>query len=141
VPPQPDLVHETFVVAPVSALRFLSDERTWSRWFPRLVLTCTQDRGRLGKRWTVSGELSGTAEVWLQQHADGVIVHLYLRPRGGDGRTGRRVSCYVREMKARMFEVKDELERGRRPGEPARRESPSRVHDGAGDRGSGSVDA
>jgi hypothetical protein len=141
VPPLRDLVHETFVVAPVSALLFLRDERTWSRWFPRLALTCTQDRGRLGKRWTVDGELSGTAEVWLQEHADGVIVHLYLRPRGQGAGSGRRLSHYSSEMRARMFEVKDELEAGRSAGEPRPWGSASSVRGVAGDRGGGSDDA
>ena len=141
MPPPLDVVDDTFVVAPVSALRFLCDERTWSRWFPGLVLTCVQDRGPLGKRWTVSGALSGTAEVWLQEHADGVIVHLYLRPRGPRDSSRRRLSRYAHQLKAYMFEVKDELEAGRRPGEPARWAATSSVHGGAGDGGGRSGDA
>lgn len=141
MPPLPDVVDETFVVAPVSALRFLCDESTWSRWFSGLALKCTQDRGRLGKRWTVSGELSGTAEVWLQEHADGVVVHVYLRPSdvAGGGR-GRRDS-YARQLKAHMFEVKDQLEAGRRPGEPGATGSASSVRGVAGHRDGRSGDA
>ena len=114
--PRLDLVDETFVVAPASALRFLCDERTWARWFPQLRLTCTQDRGPLGKRWSMSGELAGTAEVWLEEEADGVIVHIYLRSR----RPGQTPKRYARALKQHMFDVKDLLETGRRPGQPGR---------------------
>jgi len=115
-PPGPDLdlVVETFVVAPASALLFLCDERTWARWFRDLRLTCTQDRGILGKRWSMSGDLAGTAEVWLEETRDGVIVHIYLRSR----RPGQRPSRYGRPLRQHMFGVKDSLEAGRRPGEP-----------------------
>ena len=130
--PQFDLVDETFVVAPASALRFLCDERTWARWFPGIRLTCTQDRGLLGKRWSMSGELVGTAEVWLEGEADGVIVHIYLRSRG----PGRDPKRYARPLKHYMFEVKDRLEVGRRPGQPSARSRASSLRRGTSE-GSG----
>ena len=53
-------------------------------WFPGAMFTSYDDRGPLGDRWTVTGALVGTAEVWLEEHGDGTVVHAYLRvdPRG-----------------------------------------------------------
>jgi len=120
-----DLVDETFVVAPVSALLVLCDESTWQQWFPGLSLTCVRDRGRLGKRWSVRGDQTGTAEVWLEEYGDGVIVHTYLRVELGEmpARAQRRAAVRLRRryglpIKSHLFAVKDELEGGRRPGEP-----------------------
>lgn len=120
-----DLVEETFVVAPLAALSPLRDEATWSRWFPGIVLTCVDDRGDLGKRWTVSGELVGSAEVWLEKYADGVIVHVYfpvdwaLRPTERRSRAQARFrSRYALPLKKHMVALKDAAEAGRRPGEP-----------------------
>jgi len=119
------LVDETFVVAPPAALRSLCDERSWARWFPHITVRCTQDRGDLGKRWTVSGELVGSGEVWLQPYGDGVIVHVYLRVDWSDSGTGRRSreaarfeACYALPLKAHVLALKDACEAGRRPGEP-----------------------
>ncbi len=120
----PQIADETFVSAPLVAVRrAVCDERTWARWFPRLRLRCVRDRGREGKRWELGGELAGTAEIWLELFGDGVIVHAYLRPESTVER-GRRaqlrlVGAYGLSLKAHLREVKDELELGRRPGEPS----------------------
>jgi hypothetical protein len=37
-----------------------------------------EDRGEVGHRWTVTGALTGTMEVWLQPVLDGVILHYFL---------------------------------------------------------------
>ncbi len=122
--PSIHLVDETFVVASPRALRTVCDERRWSGWFPALSLTCTQDRGDLGKRWAVRGELTGTGEVWLEAYGDGVIVHVYLRvdwtrdtgpPRRAAALLRRR---YALPLKRHLFALKDALECDRRPGEP-----------------------
>lgn len=120
-----DLIDETFVVAPPAALSSLRDEGTWSRWFPGIALTCVEDRGHLGKRWTVSGELVGSAEAWLQEYADGVIVHIYLRVDWARRPSERRSreearfrSRYALPLKEHLMELKDACEVGRRPGEP-----------------------
>lgn len=76
--PQLDVMDETFVRAPAAELAAaLTDESAWARF--GLDLTCYEDRGVEGRRWTLGGPLTGTAEVWLEQVRDGVIVHLYLR--------------------------------------------------------------
>jgi hypothetical protein len=85
--PPVDLVDETFVVADRRLLaRQISDPALWLEWWPDLRLSVVTDRGVDGIRWSVSGALSGTAEIWLEPWQDGVVVHWFLRaglpPRG-----------------------------------------------------------
>jgi hypothetical protein len=85
--PPVDLVDETFVVADRTLLaRQISDPALWLVWWPDLRLSVVTDRGVDGIRWSVSGALSGTAEIWLEPWQDGVVVHWFLRaglpPRG-----------------------------------------------------------
>jgi hypothetical protein len=85
--PPVDLVDETFIVADRTLLaRQISDPALWLEWWPDLRLSVVTDRGLDGIRWSVSGALSGTAEIWLEPWQDGVIVHWFLRaglpPRG-----------------------------------------------------------
>ena len=85
--PPVDLVDETFVVADRRLLaRQISDPGLWLDWWPDLRLSVVTDRGVDGIRWSVSGALSGTAEIWLEPWQDGVVVHWFLRaglpPRG-----------------------------------------------------------
>ena len=37
-----------------------------------------EDRGPSGQRWTVTGALTGTMEVWLEPMMDGVLLHYFL---------------------------------------------------------------
>jgi hypothetical protein len=125
--PAIDLSEETYVAASPAMVRarVATPEFLRGLW-PDLRLRVSEDRGRKGQRFTVAGPLAGTAELWLEQWADGVIVHLYLRADPvGDAWSRRR----LREERHRrrsvacpaLWRVKDELEAGRRPGEPARR--------------------
>lgn len=92
--------------------------RQWRRWFPGLTLTTYDDRGLLGVRWNVTGDLVGTAEVWLEAYGDGTIVYTYLR--GEPTPTPRRSTAhglealgrrrYALPLKHRLFAVKDTLE-------------------------------
>ena len=73
-----DISDETFIVAPVALLqRELCDEATWQPL--GLSLTCYEDRGIRGKRWRLTGNLHGTAEVWLEPVGDGVTVHVFVQ--------------------------------------------------------------
>ena len=73
-----DIVDETFVVASPSVLRKLwCDDAEWDRLFTDITLRCYEDRGPLGKRWYITGTIVGSAEVWLEEFADGVLVHVY----------------------------------------------------------------
>jgi hypothetical protein len=127
--PLVNIVDESFIVAsPESVRNVLCDPAWWAGWLPGAALTPYDDRGRLGVRWTVSGALSGTAEVWLEEHGDGTIVHVYLRadpPSGVTAGAGpRRVrrmrrgmaARYVFPLKRAMFAAKDLLEADRAPG-------------------------
>ncbi|HET6729078.1 MAG TPA: polyketide cyclase / dehydrase and lipid transport [Jiangellaceae bacterium] len=129
--PPVDLVDETFVVADRTLLaRQISDPALWLEWWPDLRLSVVTDRGVDGIRWSVSGALSGTAEIWLEPWQDGVIVHWFLRaglpPRGsvGSGSLTERECAHLRQryataFKRRIHALKDDLERGRPPGCPA----------------------
>ena len=113
-----DLADDTFVAAPPAAVaRSIADPARWCLWWPDLSLTVTRNRGSQGLQWTVSGGLSGTAEVWLEPFGDGTVVHFYLRAGLDDrGRTARALA-----WKRSVHALKDELEQGRAPGLPARR--------------------
>jgi hypothetical protein len=124
--PRFDLVDETFVVAPPAAVAAaLHDPARCARWWPDLRLSVFQDRGEQGIRWNLAGALAGSMEVWLEPYGDGVIVHYYLRadPPPGRSFSARAVRREIRRRALRakrvFWQLKDELERGRRPGEPA----------------------
>jgi hypothetical protein len=120
-----DLVDETFVVAkPAEIAAAIQDRARWLEWWPDLRLSIFQDRGEHGVRWNLGGALAGSMEVWLEPFGDGVIVHYYLR---ADPPPGRSFSAGAarRELRRRALRakqvfwgLKDELESGRRPGEP-----------------------
>ncbi|HEX6073905.1 MAG TPA: polyketide cyclase / dehydrase and lipid transport [Micromonosporaceae bacterium] len=125
--PAIDLVEETFVAAHPALVRarVATPEFLRELW-PDLRLRVSEDRGREGLRFVVAGALTGTAEVWLEEWADGVIVHLYLRADpAGWGWAARRALREQHHSRATarlvLWQVKDELEAGRRPGQPARR--------------------
>lgn len=120
-----DIIDEMFVVAdPLAVRAVVCAPATWQSWFPGLTLTINSDRGARGVRWQMSGELSGTAEVWLEEYGDGTIVHTYLRAeQGSRGRKGWRLESWIRRhyslpLKGHLLAVKDEMEHGRPLGEP-----------------------
>uniref|UniRef100_UPI001BDC11A7 polyketide cyclase / dehydrase and lipid transport n=1 Tax=Pseudonocardia lacus TaxID=2835865 RepID=UPI001BDC11A7 len=86
--PSIDVVDETFVAVPPARLAtvFAAPAR-WSRFWPDLRLEVMSDRGDKGIRWTVTGALVGSMEVWLEPVLDGTVLHYYLRadPAGPDG--------------------------------------------------------
>lgn len=122
--PQIDLIEESFVVArPERVAAVLRDPARWRGWWPDLDLSVFQDRAEQGIRWTVSGALVGSMEVWLEAHADGVVVHHYVRADLPGGRVPAPRAA-VRELRRRslhakrlFWSLKDELEGGRLPGE------------------------
>lgn len=75
-----DITDDTFILSnPASVASVVRDQERWRRWWPDRVLTVYSDRGDKGMRWTVSGELVGSSEIWIEESAPGVIVHYYLR--------------------------------------------------------------
>lgn len=84
-----DLVDETFIVAEPAVLAgIVADPQRWAQWWPDLNLAVFMDRGLLGQRWSMTGALVGSLEIWIEPVADGCIVHHYLRGEpSADGRT------------------------------------------------------
>ena len=73
------IADETFVCAdPVDVGIQVADRANWLRWWPDLRLTVIEDRGPMGHRWTVTGAVTGTMEVWLEPVLDGVILHYFM---------------------------------------------------------------
>ena len=134
--PRVDLVDETYlVVAPERIATVVADPARWRAWWPGLQLTVFMDRGVQGIRWSVTGDMVGSCEIWLEPVGDGVLLHYYLRadptvpgsatqPRTlPDSPRGRREADRLRvrhalAWKRTVWRLKDELEAGRRPGEP-----------------------
>lgn len=134
--PTVDLVDETYVVAERTRIAaVVADPARWRAWWPGLDLVVFMDRGLDGIRWSVTGELVGSCELWLEAQGDGVLVHYYLRvdPTTPGSRTsprqlpesarGRREVDRLRRRQAMAWKrviwaLKDEMEGDRAPGEP-----------------------
>jgi hypothetical protein len=133
--PSIDLVEESYLVAdPALVADRFHQPALWRSWWPDLELTVFMDRGTAGLRWTVSGSLVGSSEVWLEPAGDGVILHYFLRadptrpgsdsePLSGSAwrvrRTARRIARqHATGFNRRSWDLKDELEAGRAPGMP-----------------------
>ena len=133
--PSVDVVDETFLAVPPSvvAAEFAAPAR-WPELWPDLYLEIVTDRGDEGIRWTVTGALVGSMEVWLERVLDGTVLHYFLRAdhAGRDGRPAvappRRAAAESRARqraaKAIAFACKDRLEAGRAPGEPPAADPP-----------------
>ncbi|MBJ8343240.1 polyketide cyclase / dehydrase and lipid transport [Antrihabitans sp. YC2-6] len=114
---------QTFVAAqPVRVGAAVAAPNRWRQWWPDLSLEVREDRAEQGIRWAVSGALTGTMEVWLEPALDGVILHYFLHaePTGAfDSRKVLELNRIRRVAGKKMsFEIKGELEAGRKPGEP-----------------------
>lgn len=131
-----DVIDETFVVAPAAQVAAaLKDPARHREWWPGLRLSVYDDRGDKGVRWTLSGDLVGSSEFWLEPFRDGIVVHYYLRadptvkgsstkPVTGDPARLWRPAMktadrHRRRLKVDLNRLKDELEGGRAAGEPA----------------------
>jgi hypothetical protein len=87
-------------------------------------LVVVEDRGELGHRWTVTGALTGTMEVWLEKMLDGVVLHYFLHaePSGAAAwqlaKMNLAKATHQRRVagKQMAFEVKTTLERTRQVG-------------------------
>lgn len=132
-----DLVDETWIAAAPEAVAAVAhDPARWRLWWPDLDLVVFQDRGTAGLRWSCTGALVGSCELWLQAWGSeafgpGVLVHHYLRadPTRRGSRTEPvtglpvRKAVALRDRRARAWKVavhawKDELEAGRVLGPP-----------------------
>jgi hypothetical protein len=124
-----DIVDEAFLAVPRQRVASVfADQTCWSHFWPDLELAVYADRGAEGLRWTVSGALVGTMEVWLESVLDGTVLHYFLRADrcGADGRpvalaaTRAKAEIRRRHLAAKdlAFDLKLVLEAGREPGCP-----------------------
>lgn len=114
------IADETFVAAdPAAVGSAVGDRAAWRRWFPDLLLEVVEDRADKGVRWTTSGPLTGTMEIWLEPVLDGVVLHYFLHaePTGNAGPAkvnAAKLNHQRRVAGKRMaFEVKNRLEASR----------------------------
>ena len=116
---------ETFVCAdPADVGAAIADPVSWRRWWPDLRLTVVEDRGPAGQRWTVTGALTGTMEVWLEASSDGVILHYFVHaePSGVAAWELAKMNLAKANHQRRVagkrmaFEVKQKLEESRAVG-------------------------
>lgn len=130
-PPALDIVDETFLAVPQATVAAaFSDPRSWSRYWPDLVLDVYTDRGEQGLRWTVRGALIGTMEVWCEPVMDGTVLHYFLRATPADpagallvlkpAALRKEFDRRARAAKEIALDLKEILEDGRRPGVPPR---------------------
>ncbi|SHN42246.1 hypothetical protein SAMN05443668_108144 [Cryptosporangium aurantiacum] len=128
-----DLIEETFLaVDPDVVSAAIREPRFTADLWPDLDLSVFMDRGRDGVRWSATGALVGSVEVWLEPYGDGVVAHTFVRAdltrRGSTTepaqiddwrKTAAEHQRRARHAKAVWWGVKDRLEAGRKPGEPA----------------------
>jgi len=113
---------ETFVCAdPADVGRAVADPTSWRRWWPDLRLVVVEDRGPAGQRWTITGALTGTMEIWLESSFDGAILHYFLHaePSGAAAWELAKMNMAKENHRRRVagkrmaFEVKQTLEAAR----------------------------
>ena len=126
--PAVDVIDETFLAVPRARVAAeFADPARWPAWWPRLRPEIAHDRGADGIRWTVTGALAGTMEVWLEEVLDGTVLHFFLRadpphdaqPRGRFARrrwARRESDRWHLGFKTRAFTLKRRLEDGRPAG-------------------------
>jgi hypothetical protein len=99
----------------------VADQSSWRRWWPDLRLQVVEDRAEKGIRWTVTGAVTGTMEIWLQPSLDGVVLHYFLHAEPTGVAAWQLAKLNLAKMthrrrvagKKMAFEVKTTLERSR----------------------------
>jgi hypothetical protein len=113
---------ETFVAADGAQVgAAIADRSSWRRWWPDLRLQVVEDRIENGIRWSVTGALTGTMEVWLEPSLDGVVLHYFLHAEPSGVAAWELAKLNLAKMTRRRrvagkkmaFEVKTTLERSR----------------------------
>jgi len=106
-----DIVDETFIRAAPHVVRTTLDDEAWTtQIWPHLTRSVLRDRGVKGVRWSVTGQVVGEMEVWLEPFRDGVVVHHYVRGTRGP-RSPRDVATrHTLRWKRAVHALKDRLE-------------------------------
>jgi hypothetical protein len=99
----------------------VADQSSWRRWWPDLRLQVAEDRAEKGIRWTVTGAVTGTMEIWLEPSLDGVVLHYFLHAEPTGVAAWQLAKLNLAKMthrrrvagKKMAFEVKTTLERSR----------------------------
>ena len=121
------IADQTFVAAdPADVGKAVSDPASWRRWWPDLHLQVVEDRADKGIRWTMTGALTGTMEIWLEPMLDGAILHYFVHaePAGAAAWHLARMDLAKLTHQRRVagkhmaFEVKARLEASRPVGTP-----------------------
>ncbi len=116
------IADETFVAADGARVgSAVADRSSWRRWWPDLRLQVVEDRGAKGIRWSVTGALTGTMEIWLEPSLDGVVLHYFLHAEPTGMAAWQLAKLNLAKMthrrrvagKKMAFEVKTTLERSR----------------------------
>jgi hypothetical protein len=119
------IADETFIAADGALVgAAIADQSQWRRWWPDLHLQVVEDRAEKGIRWTVTGAVTGTMEVWLEPMVDGldgVVLHYFLHaePTGIPASQLAKLNLAKMTHRRRVagknmaFEVKATLERSR----------------------------
>ena len=116
------IADETFVAADGARVAAaVADQSSWRRWWPDLQLRVVEDRAEKGIRWTVTGALTGTMEIWLEPSLDGVVLHYFLHAEPTGLAAWQLAKLNLAKMthrrrvagKKMAFEVKMTLERSR----------------------------
>jgi hypothetical protein len=116
------IADETFVAADGARVgAAVADPSSWRRWWPDLRLQVVEDRGEKGIRWSVTGALTGTMEIWLEPSLDGVVLHYFLHAEPTGVAAWQLAKLNLAKMthrrrvagKKMAFEVKTTLERSR----------------------------
>jgi hypothetical protein len=121
-----DIVDSTwFAARPATVTALVAEPANWRRWWPALDLRVDEWRGEKGVRWVVRAVtgrgrgLTGTAEVWLEPMAEGVVAHFFLRlDPGPGGSLGRRRRARITDehrlaTKRAFWALADQLDPGR----------------------------
>lgn len=130
--PQIDLIEETYLaVSPARVAAAIRESAFTRALWPDLTLSVFMDRGDAGVRWSAAGALVGSCEIWLEPYGDGVIAHTYLRtdvtaPGSSTEAAVVPPRAALKELRRRALHakqvwwaLKDRLEAGRGPGDPA----------------------
>jgi hypothetical protein len=122
------IADQTFIAAdPAAVGNAVSDASNWLRWWPDLYLDTVEERQEKGIRWVVTGALTGTMEIWLEQMLDGVILHYFLHAEPAGAAAWQLARMNLAKMthqrrvagKNMAFELKMKLEVARQVGAPA----------------------